>query len=527
MKSKLVLLFILIFSIGHAALPLFSTGYMPTHDGEFHIIRFWQFYKQLRAGEIFPRWAPDLNSGYGVPLFIFYYPLPNYIGSFFHALGWSFSDALKLSLATGYIASAIFCLLWLKKLFGLRAAIFGTIIFAFIPYWFVDIYVRGSLGEVLALVFLMSGLWFTEKKYGIGVAISITGMILSHNISAIMFLPVLLIYVLIRDAKPLYLWVLGGIGLASYFWLPALAEQRFVMGLSNFDYRDHFPLLVQLLFPSWGTGFSGPGWEANEMSQQIGVSVLLLIPIVIWRLKDEKIKSYSHVIYFGFALFIMIFFLMLGISQPIWVLFRPLQFLQYPWRLLALIIPLSALFAGYIGMKTSQGWLLIVFSIFAIALSWQYMRPVFYAPRSDEYYLSRKNFTDGTTTVGNSFSTTWSSWKKERAQDKIEILSGNAKLNNLYLNPTAYGFSVDVIDPAVLRINTVYYPGWTVKDGGLDLAIDYKDDGVMKVKLDKGVHDIVVRFQSTPLRRTSMIISAVSLSLLAGLGILKRYAYRH
>ena len=87
-KLKMVLpLFILISAVLFAVLPLFLPGFIPTHDGEYHLIRFYEFEKMLRAGHWVPRWAPGLNSGYGIPLFNFFYPFPNYIGALFHSLG--------------------------------------------------------------------------------------------------------------------------------------------------------------------------------------------------------------------------------------------------------------------------------------------------------------------------------------------------------------------------------------------------------------------------------------------------------
>ncbi len=88
-----------------SSLSLLNSGYIPTHDGEYHIIRFWQFYKMLSLGNWFPRWAPDLNSGYGIPLFNYVYPLPNYISAIFHFIGFSLTDSLKMVLFTGFILS--------------------------------------------------------------------------------------------------------------------------------------------------------------------------------------------------------------------------------------------------------------------------------------------------------------------------------------------------------------------------------------------------------------------------------------
>ena len=230
----------------------------------------------LAAGHLFPRWAPGLNSGYGVPLFTFFYPLPNYIGSFVHSMGWSLADSFRLTMAAGYILAIAASYVWLKRLYGIFPAVLGSVMGAFVPYWFVDIFVRGSVGEVLALGFVFSALASIAYKRRTLLALAIAGIILSHNIIAMIFLPVLLLYTLMTDRSMLR-WVCVGVILTSYFWVPALLERPYVVGLNTVNFRDHFPELAQLLIPSWGTGFSGPGFTLDEMSYQVGAIPLFVL----------------------------------------------------------------------------------------------------------------------------------------------------------------------------------------------------------------------------------------------------------
>ena len=79
--------------------PLTHAGLHPTHDGEYHVIRFYEFDKAIRDGDWYPRLAPDLNNGYGVPLFNYVYPFPNYVASLLHFFGMSFTPRLHLAFA--------------------------------------------------------------------------------------------------------------------------------------------------------------------------------------------------------------------------------------------------------------------------------------------------------------------------------------------------------------------------------------------------------------------------------------------
>src|SRR3989338_2747037 len=127
---------------------------------------------------------------------------------------------------------------------------------ALVPYWFVDIFVRGSVGEVLAIgLSLLAFAAIAWERRGV-VTLAVTGLILSHNIIAIIFLPILFIYALLVSRR-LTGWIVLGIGISVYFWLPALVEAQYVLGLNTVSFVDHFPDLAQLLIPSWGTGFSG------------------------------------------------------------------------------------------------------------------------------------------------------------------------------------------------------------------------------------------------------------------------------
>src|SRR3954463_8301416 len=47
------------------------------------------FSAQLWSGELYPRWLTEVSAGYGSPVFLFYAPLPFYVGSLFQFMaGW-------------------------------------------------------------------------------------------------------------------------------------------------------------------------------------------------------------------------------------------------------------------------------------------------------------------------------------------------------------------------------------------------------------------------------------------------------
>src|SRR5579872_2205526 len=98
--KKKVNLFVLLLLI--SLLPIisiFRTGVYESSDLTFHISESIVFYKSLTQGNIIPIWGGDMNGTYGYPLFMFFYPLPFYIISFIHFVGFTFINSVKILLS--------------------------------------------------------------------------------------------------------------------------------------------------------------------------------------------------------------------------------------------------------------------------------------------------------------------------------------------------------------------------------------------------------------------------------------------
>lgn len=505
MKWLLIVIVVSLIAIRY----LFVPGFLPTHDGEYHLIRFYEFAKMLSTGVPFPRWAQGLNSTYGVPLFIFFYPLPNYIGSLFHFAGLSLADSFRLTMATGYLIAVVASYFWLRRLFGTYPAVVASLVGAFTPYWFVDIFVRGSVGEVLALGFVFVSLASIVSGKKTILAFAIAAMILSHNILAMIFLPILLTYAWMTD-RSLIRGVVMGILLSAYFWIPALVERGNVVGLNTVNFRDHFPLLAQLLIPSWGTGLSGSGYALDEMSYQIGI-----VPILIF-LASLGRKRRMFVWITGVS-----FFLMLAASMPVWEVLPLLRFVQYPWRFLSVVVVATPFLAASLishGSKFAGAALVVL----AVLFAFPYTKPVLYAPRPDDYYLSRREFTDGSSSLGNGFSTRWMPWRPERPKSRMEIILGNGSVIMKHEGPTIFESEVVAVSDVLVRMNVAYYPGWQAVVDGRRMRVSPDDRGSISICLSRGTHSVRVFFSETPIRRTANLVSFVSLFWFIYSSILKK-----
>ncbi len=527
MFKKILPLVIVIGFAYIAGIALLHPGLPPTHDGEYHVIRFYEFNKVLNDGNWYPRWAPDLNFGFGVPIFNYVYPLPNYIASLFHALGFSFIDSFKLSMLIATTTGAIFMYLWAKIFWGEKGAIVSSVFYTFSPYHFVDIYIRGSVGEVWALGFFPVVLWLTtqfsksrDKRYFVFSSLFFALTIFSHNILGLMFFPFIISYVFVfnRKRKELFLpfvfiFILA-LSLSAVFWLPALLEKKYVVGLEIYDVLRNFPDLYQLIIPSWGSGFFGDGSFGNQMSVQIGLANLLIVmlsPIALYVFKKKSDGRFPILMFF-LVWFLVLFFLMTTYSIIIWRNIPFMDYFQFPWRFLSLVILVCSFLAGSITLLGKSKITVPTLVLLTFFLGIGYTKPAYYLMRSDSYYISRSNFIDGTNSPGNMFNTIWMSKKLQREKNKIEN-SLTVKVLSENIRSTHYRFRLDSSKDTQVIMHTLFFPGWKTSVNEKQIQVK-NSNGLLSFFIPKGRHEIEVVFGDTPIRAVSKIISLFSLCVI-------------
>ncbi|KKQ41675.1 MAG: hypothetical protein US59_C0024G0002 [Candidatus Levybacteria bacterium GW2011_GWB1_37_8] len=528
-----------------AGFALLHPGLPPSHDGEYHVIRFFLFDEALRDGNFYPRWAAHLNNGFGVPLFNFVYPLPNYVASILHLANISFIDSFKISMLVATIIGGVFFYLWSREFWGRLGGVVSSIFYTFSPYHFVDIYIRGSVGEVWALGFFPAFLWaytkFVKSKRKVFLILSsifLALIIFSHNILALMFFVFSLSYIVFLISKEkskkylilntLYL-ILLGLGLSAIFWLPAIYETKYVTGLQIFDVTSKFPELYQLLIPSWGSGFSGTGIQ-NELSYQVGAANLLAIflsmMVITLQIKRESNKLPCTL--FFFACFIFTFYLMLNISLPVWKTIPLMNYFQFPWRLLSLEIIFASFLAGSIfSLNIKSKFINFSFAIFliftAFILGIGYTKPAYYHDRTDNYYITRSNFIDGTNSIGNVFNTIYLKSIPAKEKERAIFIKGSGKIALEKAKSNLYSFTIQADKNSEIQINLSYFPGWEVYINDKKESLKLTQNGRFAFPVSRGKNKAEIVFNDTLIRKVSAFISITSLGLMIALLISKRF----
>lgn len=546
MKKKLwslmPIIIVAIFGI-IAGFSLIHKGLPPTHDGEYHVIRFYLFNESISDGSLYPRWAAHLNNGFGVPLFNFVYPFPNYVASIFHLFNISFIDSFKLEMFLAVIVGAVFCYLWTKEFWGKLGGIASSVFYTFSPYHFVDIYIRGSVGEVWALAFFPAFLWaytkFVKSEQKIFLALSsifLALIIFSHNILALMFFIFSLSYIILliyKETNRTYLilntfrMILLGLGLSAIFWLPAIVETEYVTGLQIFDVAAHFPDLYQLLIPSWGSGFSGAGMQ-NELSYQIGTANLLVVflSIIVVSTSIIRRQKINIPVVFFLSWFILVFFLMLKYSTGVWKLIPLMNYFQFPWRLLSLEILFASFLAGsFIHMlKNNKFKILFTFILISLAFSlgMGYTKPAYYHYRNDSYYTSRSNFIDGTNSIGNVFNTIYLKTIPQKERKRAIFSRGLGKIILTETKSNKYNFTISTNMESEILMNLTYFPGWQVYVNNKKTEIKLTEKGNFTFPIPSGRNEVIIVFEDTFIRKFSAFISFISIICLSTLLIRKR-----
>lgn len=526
---------------------LIKPGFYEPHDLH-HLADIYQMARAVSSGQIPPRLGPDFTFGYGYPLFNFYYLLPFYLGAFLYALFGSLTASFESIFVVSAILSVFGMYLFLREFFGQLPSFVGSLLFLYTPYRAVQIYVRGAMGEALALSLLPFVLWGItrtikepkNRKLVVATAILSGLLIISHNYLWIMTVPFVLLLLLFLkrveknfSSRNLLFTGLVSLGLTAYWWIPALVENKLVSSTTPFPLIDHFPFVKQLIIPSWGYGSSvwGPG---DELSFQIGVVNLavvgLLVGIGIYRfirhpelvsgtpLKKilnlvQNDKRILLAIWALIAFFVSVFFMNIR-SLFLWKLIPFHDFIQFPWRLLIFTTFFSSILAAFfvhtLPKKISKfvGLAIIVSSLM---LTIQYFTPssVFY--REDEDYL-KLFFEDSSYSEDYLLLPKWVEERPEHSPlTKISIADGEL-LDIQKINSVNWISNINAKKSTKVTFHSYYFPGWNASVDGKNADIfPGKPYGQIELNVDEGIHKVEFYWKETNLRKISDYISLLSL----------------
>ncbi len=495
-KSKLFfLLAVIIFSLP-SVLSLIHAGFPLTDDGNWMVIRFSAFYENLRNGQFPVRFLTRLNNGFGYPVADFLYPLFMYIGVPIHIIGINFVNTIKVILGLSLIVSSVFAFLWLKKLFDNLSAFLGALLYLYFPYHLYDVYKRGSVGETLSLAIVPFVLWQIERKNILFTSLGITLLILSHNTLALLFIPLIFIYSLLRN-KNLFKFILisfiFGIGSSAFFSIPAIYDTRYTV-FSNTQISDFSNYFIN-----------------SGNFEIIGVITPILLFVLLIYIFLNKKATRDKLFVFSLASALVTLFFTLPLSKSFWEIIPLTNLIQFPFRLLSILIVIFSFQLAFLISKLkgkSKIIIIVIFLILLVISAKPYLSVNNYQYHPDSFYSTNQD----TTTVKNEYMPKWvKDTNLKFTTTRVENLTGKEVINVSYVTPNRISFNTYLVSERKIQVNLVYFPGWNAYVNGVRQKIDYEKNGLIILNLNKGQNNVRVIFEETQIRILSNFLSIISI----------------
>ncbi len=582
LHSRWFLLAILLIALVAAWPELSQPGLLNTRgggDSPFLLQRLHQLETAVLHGHFPVRWMPDANYGYGYPFYNFYAPLSIYITFLFRLIGFSFARAIQLSHLLGYLVAGWGTFALVRRWFGHPghlwpgynwAALLAAAAYTVAPFHLVNVYVRGdSLAEFWAMAFYPLVILAADGLFGGGrrqialFGLAYAALILSHNISAMLFSPFLLLYLLLRwfgeylpqrtqrtqSDKPnlqssilrqaqdkssnLIFGLLLALALAAWFFAPALAEQSLAqlgtVTSGYFHYSNHF--LGTAEFPLSQTSFFFDYGVVNREAFRMGLGqtavTLLSLFALLWLWFKQRRQMTIPALFI--LLTVLVSSLMLTpLSALLWEHLPLLSFTQFPWRFLSVEAFGGALAVGALAVALPKPawWTPPLIALLLFSSLGQLKTdtlPLSDAEITAESLVQYEWFTGN---IGTTISFEYlpptvqprphtSAWLNSGERWTVTPLTGELLSAELTSQRTSrQRWQVVTAVPTTLIFPTLHWPGWEAAVDGVAVAIrPSAGSGLIELDLPAGQHEVVLRLSRTPVRLGAELVSLAALLL--------------
>ncbi len=552
-----------------SAIPLITNQTTCSDDGFFHIAKAVTLEQMIHDGQPFGRWSPEMAHGFGYPYFNYYAPLPSYILIAIHSLGFIYPVALHIFFALCIWIAGLATYFFVREWMNDAAGVAASVVYMTAPYFAFDILFRSALAESFALVFPPLILFFAHRSLSnfqlptsnfqfwdgstslttsLGFTISLAALIYTHNITALITLPLVVGYIALhtiinRNPRALIfnlLIIILGLALSARFWLPAITERNLVQSDKLlvppiFTYYTNYLSLNELFAPpSFVDSFLINPSPAKALGLVTALLALLGFVAIIRHNHASRITHHAIGIWgLGFGIFFFLYSsLTLSFTQPIWDSIPLMPFIQFPWRLLGVASLCAAILSGAaVFWSPQRQWLLsgVVITVAALGnLSWWYPRycsPFKEMTLADTIQYEFDTFTLGTSAKGEFLPNTVKNFPQDDSFGKAIIrgerlspltgLPSTAKLTIANPYPLNYRATISLPESTQLTFNQFYFPGWyaTLDDQPLNIK-PHPETGLINFTIPSGTHTLNVTFGNTPIRNVAEAVTWIALAMI-------------
>jgi 6-pyruvoyl-tetrahydropterin synthase-like protein len=543
-----------------AVLPFFWQGSPSGHDFEFHMFSWMDVLGQWKQGVVYPRWAALAHWGYGEARFVFYPPASWTLGAALGAfLPWRMVPGAYCWIVLTLAGAAMYRLAreWLEA----PAALFAAAFYAVNPYHLVIVYWRSAYAELLTSALLpllllcvlrleerslRTALWLGMILAAAWLTNAPAAVIVHYSLAVLVALKA----ALDRSWRPLLqagLAIMLGAGLASFYLVPAMYEQKWVnigeVLSPGVRPQDNF-LFTTIADPDHN--------RFNLFVSTIAAAEIGAAAIAVWFSRRATAKQ--RILWILLSAWIGASVLaMLSITDLLWRYLPELRFVQIPWRwllclnaalamLLALLamvqtpapegrLPIVRRFSAGKGGKTEQipegrlnlsstVWsarVLVSAALFAVVLIAGYrIQPPWWDTAADIKEMSDA-MSDATGNEGADEYVPAGADPYDVGKTAPRIAASGkpvpAKIQTW--GPEERHFAVNTSSPENLTLRLFNYPAWEVTINGRRVdSRTTEGTGQMVIPVPAGKNDVQVRFRRTPDRTLGGAVSLISLAVL-------------
>jgi hypothetical protein len=470
-------------------LPVIRRGLLVTDDQDWMVIRLSAFYQSFREGQFPVRLLGRLNYSYGYPVSNFQYPGLFYLGSLIHSFGVSFQSTIEIITIGFIVTGAIALFLWLRHFFDERASAIGVFSYIFMPYILYDIFKRGSIGEIVAINTCLIVLYAIETKRTWLMVPAFGFLAISHNTLALFLTPVLLGYVVTKKYWSLLPPFIIGVGMSSFFWLPAFFEKHLVIfdSVAVSDPVRYFPVSGHLFI----------------------ISIPFIIAALLVTFFSYKKVVQSKEQWYFFGLLAVSSIMASGVTRILWQHPSFAKFIQFPFRFYSLWCFAGPWFiASLAGIaKDKRGVIIsivLALVLFVLSIPNQFLESIV---RSEGFFTTNES----TTTVANEYMPSWvNTMPTQRAPTRIEVVKGNVQYDTRHISTNTIDIGLHAKEESVIQINTIYYPGWGAIIDNKPVTISYDNPmGLMRITIPAGSHRLYMAFRETTSRFIADVFSFI------------------
>ena len=488
-------------------------GNIYADDIVFHTNRILGIAEGLKGGQFPVKYYPNWYNGAGYFSPLFYGELFLYFPAILVLIGVPIKVSYYIFIFTILFAIYISFYFLVKKFTQNKIwCVIGATTFVLSQYIFLDIFYRGAIGEITAIIFiiwLFIGIYnLLKENYSKPYILSIAmlGLLFSHMTSLI-FGVVFLVIVVLFNAKTLFkqksFWIKSLIAFAIFIVIGAYQLFSFIEMYFSDTYVVSHP---------WAT----PSNYAHDFYDMFfdnicGIGFVALIPFILRLFVRKTPENEKEVKTINMFLIISSVFLFLSSSFFPWKNVQHLvMFIQFPWRLhvfstimlvLALILELKIL---YNKRKIVP---IILVSLLAITLPIYNNLRLFYEA---DYYFDRPP-------------TNIYEWLPEELHNVItwprETIITNEQGEEITY--TCEDNKIDITfnstqDSTFYSTYVVYYKGYvaeiTLSDGSTKpLEIHKSDEGTIVIETNGLVGDVNLRYKGTTVQNLSLTVSILGI----------------